>query len=413
MGTPTQHAFLSASSAHRWLVCTASPHFEAQFEDSTSVYAEEGTLAHHICELYATRAFKSQEMSSQKFGAHLKKAKQNELFNDEMLNCAQKYVEYLKLKSMELYNNPPHISQEVQVNFSAYVPEGFGTCDCIMIGENTLHITDYKHGKGVKVSAERNPQMMLYALGALELYKVLYKIDFVSMAIFQPRISEEPSEYKMRVDELLHWGESIKPLAQAAFTGNGAEVKPGEHCRFCKGKAKCRKRAEQNTALEEFKDCAIAGKAAPELQQLSETAKRAIDMPRMLTDNEIGELLVRGANLVQWYEDIKEYATRALLEGKEIPGWKVVEGKSNRKITDADALIKTLVANGTEEVLCYEKKPLSLTEFEKLVGKKEFNSLCSEFVVKPQGKPTLVPLSDKREPFNSAKSDFAGVNNTN
>lgn len=395
MSTPTQHALLSASSAHRWLACTAAPKFEEQFPDGTSTYAEEGTLAHHICELYATRAFKPQEMSSQKFGARLKKAKQNELYDEEMLSCAEGYVEYLKSKSLELYDNPPYITQEVKVDYSAYAPEGFGTCDCIMIGGDTLHITDYKHGKGVQVSADHNPQMMLYALGALDKFKALYFIKHVSMGIFQPRISSEPSECAMTVEELLQWGESIKPLAQAAFTGEGATFCPGDHCRFCKGKAQCKARADQNTALEEFKDFALPN----EMNASGNT----------LTDTQIGNLLVRGAYLVQWYDDLKAYATQALLDGKAIPGWKVVEGRSNRAISDMDALIATLKNEGYDEAMLYERKPLTITGYEKLCGKKKFGELAQSLIIKPQGKPTLAPESDKRQPFNSAVTDFAGT----
>lgn len=395
MSTPTEHALLSASSAHRWLVCTAAPKFEEQFPDGTSTYAEEGTLAHHICELYATRAFKPQEMSSQKFGARLKKAKQNELYDEEMLSCAEGYVEYLKSKSLELYDSPPYITQEVKVDYSAYAPEGFGTCDCIMIGGNTLHITDYKHGKGVAVSAVANPQMMLYALGALEKFKALYSIKFISMGIYQPRISSEPSEWGITVEELLQWGENIKPLAQAAFTGKGATFCPGDHCRFCKGKAQCKARADKNTALEEFKDFALPN----DMDAAGNT----------LTDAQIGDLLVRGADLVQWYDDLKAYATQALLEGKAIPGWKVVEGRSNRAISDMDALITTLKNEGYDEAMLYERKPLTITGYEKLCGKKKFGELAQSFIVKPQGKPTLAPESDKRQPFSSAATDFAGA----
>jgi hypothetical protein len=399
MGTPTQHALLSASSAHRWLACTASPRFEEQFAEGTSPYAEEGTLAHSICELFARKQFTPKDMSPQKFTARLKKLKNNELFSEEMLDCAQGYVDYLKLKSMQMYDSMPYVTQEVRVDFSKYVPDGFGTCDCIMIGGDTLHITDYKHGKGVKVEAVNNPQMRLYALGALEKYKPFYgnSIKYVSMGIYQPRISrDEPSEDKLTVSELMTWGEIVvKPLADIAYTGTGATFVPGEHCRFCRGKAQCRARADQNTALEEFKQFAVPTKAQP-------------GQP-ILSDAEIGDLLVRGANLEQWMKDLREYATQAILEGKTIDGWKLVEGKSNRKITDTDKLVELLKENDYDEALLYERKPLTLTNYEKLVGKKRFAEIAGELVVKPKGAPTLAPLSDKREPFNSATTDFAGV----
>ena len=193
MPTPRQHALLSASSAHRWLACTAAPHFEESFPDGTSSYAEEGTLAHAICELYARKKFTV--LSTRKFNSELKKLQARPLYSDEMLRTAEAYVDYLTEKAMQ-YATSPHVAMEVKVDLTAYIPDGFGTCDCIMIGGDTLHITDYKHGKGVPVSAENNPQMRLYALGALRLYGPIYgdQIKRVSMGICQPRLSQEASE---------------------------------------------------------------------------------------------------------------------------------------------------------------------------------------------------------------------------
>ncbi len=257
MPTPIKHALLSASSAHRWLECTAAPRFEEQFPSGTSEYAEEGTLAHSICELYARQYFTT--VTKRKFNAELKKLQAKERYSDEMLHTAEAYVQYLKEKALG-FSSKPYVTQEIKVDFSDYVPEGFGTCDCVMIGGDTLHITDYKHGKGVPVTAVGNPQMRLYALGALKLFKPIYgdSIKNVSMGICQPRLSETASEETLTVEQLYSWGESIKPLANEAFNGPGVFV-PGEHCRFCKGKAQCRARAEQNTALEDVKDCVPVG----------------------------------------------------------------------------------------------------------------------------------------------------------
>lgn len=409
MPTPTEHALLSASSAHRWLACTAAPRFEEQFPNGTSDYAEEGSLAHSICELYARKHFSV--MTNRKFNSELKKLQAKPYYSDEMLKTAEKYVDYLREKAMS-YPTKPYVTQEVKVDFSDYVPEGFGTCDCVMIGGDTLHITDYKHGKGVEVSAEENPQMRLYALGALKMFAPVFgdSIKKVSMGICQPRITDDESEDGMTVEELREWGESIKPRAKEAYDGPGTFC-PGEHCRFCKGKAQCRARADQNTAFEDFKDFAIEGKAAPELQALSPETRAVIGLPPMLSDAEIGELLVRAEGLVQWYKDLCEYATQNILNGKEIPGWKVVAGKSNRAFKDVEEAFSKVIEAGYDEALLYERKPITLTGVESLLGKAKFETLLKDCVHKPLGKPTLVPLSDKREPYSTAAADFAGVKN--
>jgi len=409
MPTPTEHALLSASSAHRWLACTAAPRFEEQFPNGTSDYAEEGSLAHSICELYARKHFTV--MTNRKFNSELKKLQAKPHYSDEMLKTAEKYVDYLREKAMS-YPTTPYVTFEVKVDFSDYVPEGFGTCDCVMIGGDTLHITDYKHGKGVEVSAEENPQMRLYALGALKMFAPVFgdSIKKVSMGICQPRITDDESEDGMTVEELREWGEGIKPRAKEAYDGPGTFC-PGEHCRFCKGKAQCRARADQNTAFEDFKDFAIEGKAAPELQALSPETRAVIGLPPMLSDAEIGELLVRAEGLVQWYKDLCEYATQNILNGKEIPGWKVVAGKSNRAFKDVEAAFSKVIEAGYDEALLYERKPITLTGVESLLGKAKFETLLKDCVHKPLGKPTLVPLSDKREPYSTAAADFAGVKN--
>ena len=409
MPTPTEHALLSASSAHRWLACTAAPRFEEQFPNGTSDYAEEGSLAHSICELYARKHFTV--MTNRKFNSELKKLQAKPHYSDEMLKTAEKYVDYLREKAMS-YPTTPYVTFEVKVDFSDYVPEGFGTCDCVMIGGDTLHITDYKHGKGVEVSAEENPQMRLYALGALKMFAPVFgdSIKKVSMGICQPRITDDESEDGMTVEELREWGEGIKPRAKEAYDGPGTFC-PGEHCRFCKGKAQCRARADQNTAFEDFKDFAIEGKAAPELQALSPETRAVIGLPPMLSDAEIGDLLVRAEGLVQWYKDLCDYATQNILNGKEIPGWKVVAGKSNRAFKDVEAAFSKVIEAGYDEALLYERKPITLTGVESLLGKAKFETLLKDCVHKPLGKPTLVPLSDKREPYSTAAADFAGVKN--
>jgi len=387
------HAILSASSAHRWLKCTAAPRFEEQFPEKTSEYAEEGSLAHAICELKIQKKFTP--MGPRTFTTRYNKLKKNPLYNDEMDKTSDMYLEHLVERAMA-YDSPPSVAAEVRVDISDYVPGGFGTCDCIMIGGDTLCITDYKHGKGVPVSAEDNPQMRLYALGALKRYKPVYGdcIKNVCMTIVQPRIQDAPSTETITDKELFAWGESIKPIATKAYMGLG-DFCPGEHCRFCRGKAQCKARASVNTALEEFKDYVPEAKAQPG--------------DNILTDAEIGDLLIRGKELVSWYKDLEEYALSALLLGGEIPGWKAVAGRSNRTFSDQDAAIAAVIAAGYDEALVYERKAKTLTELEKLMGKAEFAEKLGQFVIKPTGKPTLAPMSDKREPYNSAASDFADV----
>lgn len=403
---PEKHALLSASSAARWLVCTAAPRFEEGLPENTSEYAEEGRLAHAIGELKVLK--KCTPMSSRTYNTRLNKLKKNPLYTPEMDKTTDLYLEHITEQVMA-YDSAPTVAVEVKVEFTDYVPEGFGTCDCCIIGGDLLSIVDYKHGKGVPVSAVGNPQMRLYALGALRRYAPVFgdAIKRVRMTIDQPRLDSYTTD-EITVEELRAWGESIKPIAQKAFSGLG-EFVPGDHCRFCRGKAQCRARANINTALEDFKDCVPAGKATPEqLAQAEQDGQDGIPVT-LLTDAEIGNLLERGKLLVQWYKDLEAYATEALLAGKEIPGWKLVAGRSNRTFTDQDAAIQAVIAAGYDEALVYDRKPKTLSELEKLMGKAEFAEKIGGFVTKPLGKPTLAPASDNREVYNSAAADFAGV----
>lgn len=391
---PEKHALLSASSASRWLVCTAAPRFEEELPEIDSTYAEEGRLAHAIAELKVLKKFTA--MTGRAYTTRLNNLKKDTLYDQEMDKTTDLYLEHLTEQAM-LYDSSPTVAAEVKVDFGEYVPEGFGTCDCVMIGGDTLSITDYKHGKGVPVSAVGNPQMRLYALGALKRYAPVFgdTIKQIRMTIDQPRLDGYTSDI-ITVEELRAWGESIKPIAQKAFSGLG-EFVPGEHCRFCRGKAQCRARANANTALEDFKDCALPGEQKPD------------ELARALTDAEIGDLLIRGQQLVQWYKDLEDYATKALLDGRPIEGWKLVAGRSNRTFTDQDAAIKAVIAAGYDEALVYDRKPKTLSEIEKLMGKAEFAEKIGSYVVKPLGKPTLAPATDKREAYNPAAADFAGV----
>jgi Protein of unknown function (DUF2800) len=379
------HALLSASAAHRWLVCTPSVRLEEQFPDTTSEYAKEGTLAHEIAELKLRKYF-IEPMSQRTFNSRLNKFKKHELFQEEMLKHTDTYLEYLQSITLRLPSQP-YVAIEKRVNYSAYAPEGFGTCDCIIIHGEDLYVTDFKYGKGVPVSAENNPQMKLYALGAYMEYNLLYPIKQVHLAIVQPRL-DSISEWSLSIDDLLAWGEEIKPIAQKAFNGEGDFV-PGEHCKFCRAKAQCRARAEQYTALEDFK----------------------MMKPPLISNEEVGEILEKALHIESWVKDLKEYALAECLKGNEIPGWKAVEGRSTRQFADLDKAFEHLKQNGIDEAMLYERVPLTVAKIEKVLKKAEFTRLLEEpgFVVKTPGKPALVPISDKREAITAtpdAEDDF-------
>lgn len=369
---PTQHALLSASSAHRWLHCTGSPLLEKDFPDSTSVYAQEGTLAHELCEL-KLMAYTG-EITKRKLTSMKNKLMKSELWQPEMDSTSEAYLDYIKDITLS-YSVKPVILTEKRVDFSRYVPEGFGTADCLILAGETLHVVDYKHGKGVVVDADHNPQMMLYALGAMSELSLLYRFKFVHMTIVQPRVNNI-SEFTMTADELTEWGESVvKPKAEAAMSGNGT-FEAGDWCRFCRAKRQCKTRYEANDSL------------YPELSERHD--------PRLITLEELGEYLKRGRDMAAWLEDMKEYALSESLAGADVPGWKAVEGRGSRAFTDTDEAVNTLVKNGIDESVLYERRVLTLAQMEKAVGKKAFGELVGDLVVKNPGKPTLVEESDKR-----------------
>lgn len=379
------HAILSASSAHKWLVCTPSARLEEQFPDKTSEYMKEGTLAHAIAE-FKVRSYFLEPMSKTSQTRRLNKLKKEEGFQDEMLEHTDAYLNFLKEEALKT-NTKPFIAVEQKVDFSNYVPEGFGTADCIMISGDTLHIIDFKYGKGVKVEAENNPQMKLYALGAIGAYGLFYPLKYVKMSIVQPRI-DNISSCEIPIEPLLEWGEKIvKPQAQKAFAGIGDYVQ-GEHCRFCKAKGACEFRAKENMKVVEEIQSSYNG---------------------TITNDELGEILTKTDGIEQWIKDIKAYALELVLKGEQVKGWKAVEGKSNRKITDIDKAFEILEANGYEDALLYEKVPLTLTKLEKVIGKTKLSEAIGDYIEKPKGAPTLVKESDKREPYKiSAVEEFGG-----
>jgi hypothetical protein len=398
MSSPTKHALLPASGAERWLRCTPSARLEQQFEDTGSDYAAEGTLAHAIAELKLRKKF-LEPMGTRSFNSHMKKFKNDPLYNEEMQGYTDEYIDYITGVAMQ-YEHKPYITAEKRVDYSLYAPEGFGTSDCIIIGADTMHVIDFKYGKGVPVDAEKNPQMMLYGLGALSAYSMLYDIKKVVISIVQPRLSNI-SEYEISRDDIINWGVfEVKPKAQAAFKGEGDFV-AGEHCRFCRARAQCRARADTNTALEDFKGINAPSK--------SESGK--FPMPPLLADDEIGAVLKKMIDVEKYEADLRNYALSAILSGKDIPGWKAVEGRSTRKFDDTDAAFADIEAAGYDEALLYERKPLTLAGVEKGIGKGKFAEVAGSHIVTPPGKPTLVDEADKRPPYHphDAATEFKGV----
>lgn len=378
------HALLSASGSHKWLHCTPSARLEQTLPDPGSTFAEEGTHAHKIAELKLRKQF-IEPMNMRTFTAALKKLQKDPLYQEEMLRHTDTYLDYIQ-GIVHSFTTTPYVAIEKRLDYSQYVPEGYGTGDCVIISGNTLHIIDLKYGKGVPVYAQDNPQMKLYALGAYLAYSILFAIDTVKMAIVQPRL-DSISEQSIAVEDLLAWADTITPLAQKAFVGLG-EFVPGDHCRFCLAKATCRARADENLALmDEF----------------------GLAKPPLLTNEEVAEILVRGQNLPAWFKHLQEFALTTVLSGGDIPGWKAVEGRGSRQFIDQDAAFVHLIAVGAaEEVMLYERKPLTPPGVETLLGKPKFKELLSEHVKSVSGKPTLAPVSDKREAVTrtSAADDF-------
>lgn len=375
-----KHALLSASSSHRWMNCPPSARLCETYEDKGSGYAAEGTDAHTLCE-YKLRCALGEDMSE------VADIRDNlDFYSDEMEECATGYAAYILelIETAKQTCTDPKVLIEQKLDFSRYVEEGFGTGDCVVIADGTLHIVDYKHGQGVLVKSEDNPQMKLYALGTLEIFDGIYDIDEVSMTIYQPR-RDNVSTQTVSKESLQKWAEEVlKPAAELAYAGDG-DFKCGDWCQFCKAKHECRKRAEANMEL----------------------AKYDFKLPPLLEDDEVEDILGKIDALVSWASDIREYALQAALGGKEWDGFKLVEGRSNRKYINDEAVAQTVEQAGYDP---YEHKVMGITAMEKTLGKAKFAELLGSLVEKPQGKPTLVPASDKRPAINNAKHDFMEVN---
>ncbi|MCI1574711.1 MAG: DUF2800 domain-containing protein [Weizmannia coagulans] len=385
------HAYLSASGSKRWLTCTPSAKLEQEFPESgSSEFALEGTAAHELAELFLN--LETGKITKSAFTRRLNKfKKENEFYSQEMEDYIQSYVdlvvERINAEKAES-EGEPIVLLEQRLDFSEWVPNGFGTGDVVIISDDTIEIIDLKYGKGVPVSAIDNTQMRLYALGAINQFGVLYEFENVKMTIVQPRLDDVSTD-EIQVDELLRWADGeVIPKAQMAIKGEG-EFVAGDHCRFCRARQTCRARAEANLKM----------------------ARYEFKKPPLLSPEEIGGILLKAEELQKWAKEVQEYALyEAEHNSAKFPGWKLVEGRSNRKYADEEKVADKLLRTGYKEEVIFEKKLLGISKMEKAIGKKRFAELLADLVVKPAGKPTLVPESDKRPELNShasAVEDFS------
>jgi hypothetical protein len=378
------HAKLSASGSKRWLSCPGSVQLEQLFtEEDDSSFAAEGTFAHELSELHL--AFLFDQIDKKEHTKRLKEKKKKEFYSQDMEDYVQSYIDVVveRINTARAKTPDATILFEERLDFSSWVPEGFGTGDVVIIADGTLEVVDLKYGKGVPVSAEENSQLRLYGLGAINGFGFLYDIQSVRMTIVQPRLDSVSTE-ELPADTLLQWAEEVvKPGAALAVSGEG-ETKAGEHCKFCKAKAQCRARAEANLELLQH-----------EFQE-----------PGLLTLQELAEIRGKIDNLVTWAGDVKDHMLdQAEKHGVRYPGWKLVEGRSNRIYSNKDVVEQTLLDAGVTTDKIYEPKEiLGITKLEKSIGKKQFTELLSDLIVKPTGKPTLVEESDKRPELSSMAS---------
>lgn len=385
------HALLSASGANRWLTCTPSAKLEEEYgERKSSPYAAEGTLAHELAELYLRKDVLN-NISDADFELKLEEIMANEFFSDEMVEAVSMYTDYCEGQLIAAQTENIFAEMEIEQKFdlTEYVPESFGTGDCVIIADPTLEIVDFKFGKGVPVYADWNKQLMLYGLGALRKYDTMYYIETIKLTIVQPRLNNI-STFVMPVAELRKWAEEeLAPRAQMAFKGEG-ELVAGDHCKFCAVKNRCRKLYEQQM----------------------EIAKHEFQEPTMLSDEDIVDILERAPHFIEWINSITSYAQDMAVNHNKIwPGYKLVEGVSRRKWSDEDQATQAIFARCPElsEDQIFDTKLKSITNIEKLIGKKRFAEILSDVTIKPEGKPTLVPMSDKRPAlgFEQAKADFS------
>ena len=386
-----KHALLGASKADQWINCPPSARTQESVTESGSDYAQEGTLAHELAEVKLLgRVAKCNAKKRKDLAAQYEKIKANKFYDQEMEQATDEYCSLVEERFMaaKARSSDAVILLEARLDFTDWVPEGFGTGDVVLIADGVLEVIDLKYGKGVPVSAYNNAQIRLYGLGAWAGYNYLYSIDEVHMTIIQPRLDNVSTDI-IPIDDLLEWAETIvKPAAVQAFAGEG-DFCSGDHCRWCKVKGNCRARADENmrALAHEFQD------------------------PAILTNEEIGSILFITEQLKTWAKDVEEYASGQALKGNPIPQWKLVEGRSNRSIPDKDAAIAIFKATDlTSDKYLKPQDLLGIGELEKRIGKKEFATLLEGLIVKPQGKATLVPETDHRPEMNSVENDFANTN---
>ena len=370
---PSEHALLNPSAAERWKNCPGSVKLSKDLPPSADTkYSREGTRAHSVAE--AKLRLVTGEISTRRMNSLIKAQEPDGEMNEA--------TDYYRDAVTEIYYNAGDDAEllvEQRFSLDRWVPESFGTSDAVVIGGGKIEVIDLKYGKGIRVSAKNNPQLRLYGLGAAELFGGLYDFDTVRMTIIQPRLDHISTD-EMPLSELLEWAEELKPVARKAFDGTD-ELKSGDWCRFCPAKAVCRVRA----------DAAL------------ETERHKFKPADLLTNDEIGDVLSRGEALKAWHKDVEDYVFKQSLAGEHFEGWKLVEGKSNRKIVDEIEAVKKLKEAGIDEALLYKREMYGITQLEKNVGKKKLAETLGNLIQKPPGKPTLVPESDKREPINTAE----------
>ena len=397
MPSPEIHSPFGPSQAHAWLSCPQYISVQAMFPEATSPYAEAGRLAHSIAE-YKARSYFMEPVGKRAYNAQLKKFRADPSYDPAMEDATELYLETLKELALA-FPAPPFVALETQVQYTDWVPEGFGTSDCIMIGGSRIIVVDYKNGAGVPVDAEGNAQMMLYALGALQTFRPIYgdSLTDATLVIVQPHAGGV-KRWDTTVAAILQWGkDTAGPAARRAQVAEDPAC-PGDWCRFCRGKPQCSAWASKMLEVgRQYEQAPAAGSSAiPEGYS-----------GRLRTDEEVGAALAAGAGLVAWYKDLEAYALLACLNGKEIPGYKAVAGRGSREWTDLDTAFKTLQERGVAEAMLWERKPVTAPALEKALGKKAFAEVSDGLVRKEPGKPTLVPASDKRPPYNAAAVAFS------
>ena len=372
-----KHAILAASASKRWMACPPSARLCAELPDKSSSYALQGTDAHELAAYKVLHAI----------GEDVKDPTENlTFFDQEMDSYTDAYRDFVMEKYMDAKKHckDPVLLVEQKLDFSEWVPEGYGTGDAVIVADDILHVIDLKFGMGVIVNAEENPQLMCYGLGALSLFDGIYDIQSVRLSIFQPR-RDNISTYEISKEDLLRWAkDTLSPAAELAFNGGG-EFHAGDHCQFCKLKATCRKRAEYNL----------------------EMARYDFEMPSQLSETEISLILPRIDELTAWANDVREYALKQAMAGTEFPGYKLVAGRSVTRYTDENAVAAAVISAGYDP---YEKKLMGITAMKSMLGKDQFNTVLGSLTHKPQGKPTLVPTSDKRPAINTVEIDFMEEN---